>query len=140
MSSLGIQTALDNAIIAFQAANAQFELALENTPYTPTKGVMYLSTAISGLNRRKIALGPQAVSVAEYMGYYQVSVNGAIDEGMATLRAAGDTVAAAFPSGLVLIGSDGTRVIIQIASPQSAIENGDWVTVPVAIQWFSTDP
>jgi hypothetical protein len=138
MSAWGIQEALDDWLSAYQEANPQFELALENTAFTPTKGIMFLASVTSGRNRRPLGVGPNAVT--EYSGFYQININGPVDEGVQPLVGAGDALATYFGRGTVLVSSDLTRVVIEISSVQSAIINGDWVTVPVTVQWFSTEP
>lgn len=133
MSLRDIQTALDNHLSLFQSEH----VAWEGTEYEPLLTQPYLSTRISARSRE--ALGFGADSAIMWQGFYQINVSYPVNEGTGAVYGRVDELIDHFPRGLTLSSGDAT-VKIEMVSPQPTIQEGHWVTVPVLVRWFSTEP
>jgi hypothetical protein len=114
------------------------QIVVETSPvYAPQAGVGYLSGRLSAYDRVPMGIGaptPQSVT-----GFYQISVNRPTAEGSDLADAIAARLVNLFDRGTALALETGQVLTVQQASERPAITSGDWLTVPVVIEWFGTE-
>jgi hypothetical protein len=133
MTLAAIQTAFDAELLDYQAHNP-IEVAWENTVYNPVEGVAYLATRMSA--RVQTVRGTGANGTVEWSGTYQISVFGPIGEGMWNVATMADGLRLFFRRGTTLLTVDGLSVLLDTPTVPPAIEQPNWVMLPVLVNWF----
>jgi hypothetical protein len=130
MSLAPIQAALDARLQALTG----IDIAWQGTAYQPATGRPFLMVRMSGRNRRPMGAGPIAAHIWE--GFYQINVMWPAGEGTQPALVQADALVAHFPRALTLTTTAGSRVVIENTTVQPDYDAGDWVSVPVLINWF----
>ena len=126
-----IQTALDDRLNTLPG-----DKAWEGVIYYPTIGKPYVSTKIAARQRQVMGIGPNVPQI--WYGTYQLVVCHPAMEGVAAAYATADSLLALFPRGLSLTAG-ASAVIVESASVGPTYTMGDWINVPVTVQWFCED-
>lgn len=130
MSLSSIQKAFDDYLSLFQTE----DVAWEGTFYAPQIGRPYLAPRMQGRDRNPAGFGADAL--IRYDGVYQIGVFFPIGEGLERLNVAVDQLMAHFRRGTSLTTADGFVIRIEVPSPPPALQQPDWIMVPVQIRWF----
>jgi len=109
----------------------------------PGQQAPYSRATMPALSRTPLGFGADAV--IQFSGTYQVLVSCPQGSGRNVCMRMGDVVSAAFPRGRAITftaldtGTNHT-VSVMISHAQPPMTNGDWISVPVLIEWMGTDP
>ena len=114
------------------------QIAWPDVTFTPTKGVPFLKVEMSARVRRPLGLG--ADGVQEWTGSYQIGVYVQRDSGTRTSNEIASALLAAFPRGLALQTAQGIWVYVTEGSVPVPVPYGEWVMLPVQIDWFAHEP
>ena len=104
----------------------------------PTKGRPYLLPRMAARSRRPMGVG--ADSVQEWTGIYQVGVIVPRDQGTRLENEIASSVLKAYRRGLTVETLQGIFVIVTASSAPPSQPFGDWVQLPVQINWFAHEP
>jgi len=135
MSIATIQAALDKYLNDNQGSD--IAIAWEGTAYIPTQSVPFLAPQTAGLINSPT--GPGKDSIVQIDGTYQISVWFPIGQGMQPVRQKSDEIVALFRRGTLLTTSDNKAVITEVPYQVMAIQEGNWIHVPVMVPWFVYD-
>jgi len=124
--------------LAFSTFAANGDIVTEGDPYTPVEGRPYVMTKLAAYSR--VPTGPGANCVMQESGSYMVSLRVDAAEGRNGASAIAEQVVALFPRGRTLTTPGGQFISILVASALPAIPDGAWLTVPISISFFATDP
>jgi hypothetical protein len=138
MSELSIEQALDSLLVAFAARPGVGDVNLRGAIYTPTKGKPYVSGRVTGYNRVPAGLGPNCVYQVD--GVYQVTVVRPTAEGKVPGGQVAAAILSAFARGVPVVTADNIRVSLLGASEQAPLDSGDWLSTPVMIRFFASEP
>lgn len=131
-----IQDALDAYLAAFGVPGAG-DIVVEGQIYEPKKGQAYLRAVVSGYARSPAGLGADAVM--QENGSYAIRINRPASEGRGPASAIADRLVAYFKRGTSLAAA-GQTVSVLYASRQPAQEMGDWISIPVSVMFFASEP
>jgi hypothetical protein len=106
--------------------------------FVPTKGVPFLKPEVSGRNRRPVGVG--ATGVQQWDGLYQIGVYVPRDSGTRLQNAIASALLGLFPRGLSMTTPQGIVMWVMASTAPVPVPFGDWVNLPVQIQWFATEP
>jgi hypothetical protein len=123
-----IQKALDGRLALFPG-----EKAWEGVPYTPKIGTPYIYSSVSGRVGETIGIGPGVPRF--WRGAYQLMVAHPTGEGMVPAYETATSLLDHFPRGLTLVNGEASVIIERGHIPQS-YRAGDWINVPVIIEWY----
>jgi hypothetical protein len=124
--------------LALNAITGLGTITVEGDPFEPSEGVPYLYGRMVSLVRTPIGYGANAV--VQYSGTYQVNCNCPMEQGRAYAGNMARAITAALNRGSVVTTTNGVTVSIINSSAAPAIDNADWITVPVSISWFCSVP
>ena len=113
------------------------DVNVTGTDYTPQAGRPYITGSLTSYIRTPVGYGLSAPH--DVRGTYQVSVNRPAIEGLATADSVAKRVEALFPRGLSLALATGAVLTVMSASERPEMTSGDWLTVPVVIEWYGTE-
>lgn len=113
-------------------------IAWPDKTYVPTKGVPYLKPELAARARTPVGFG--ADSVQQWTGAYQVGVFVPRDTGTRLQNELASQVLAAFPRGLTMQTPQGIWMTVTRGTVPVSVPFGDWLNVPVTIEWFATEP
>ena len=135
ITKAAVQLAFEAQLGTFTAGGA---VITEAAPiYNPQAGVGYLSGRLSAYARTPVGIGPDVPS--SVTGSYQVNVQRPAVEGSGMANAIAGMLVHLFVRGAALALATGQVLIVEQASEQPAIPSGDWITVPVVIEYFGTE-
>jgi hypothetical protein len=133
LSQAAVADALDQQLLPFTAGG---DINLEGTPYIPQAGQPYIASRLSSYNRSPLGVGPDTAFAA--LGTYQLSVNRPAIGGLALGRAIAARLVLLFARGTALTLVSGQVLTIENATEQPIIAAGDWITIPVTVNWYVT--
>ncbi|MEJ0047088.1 MAG: phage tail terminator-like protein [Rhodospirillales bacterium] len=139
MTEADIQAAFD---LAFKAIGGIGDKAVQGEVYTPIQDRPYCKSSFTGSSS---PAGFDAFCPVVWQGTYKINVNMPSRGGIAAARAVAAIVSNAFPRGRSVVffapgaGTNQGVSVMQTNAP-SAETNGDWITIPVLIQWMGSDP
>lgn len=133
MSSATIRAAIDGLLTTSQSS--LISIAWEGVSYFPDQSTPYLGVRMSAMSRRPT--GPGVNTVNEWSGKYQVSVWYPVGAGMQAVLTKVDELLAQFSRGTSVVTTDGLTVTFNTPTPTPAIQEGNWVHVPVILPWFA---
>ena len=135
MSYRAIAEALETLAATFTLAGVVVQ---QDGVYMPVSGVPYLKCELSGYNDTPAGFG--ANSMMQQVGTFQLSVMRPSTEGVKRGRDLADRLVALFKRGTNISLPNGQTLIIDYTSPQPAQIHGDWISVPVVVNWFASLP
>ena len=128
------QAAFDARLKTFTVGG---DINLWGSPYQPQAGRGYLSSQLSSYTRTPLGIG--ADSAGQAVGTYLIRVNRPAIEGARIAQETAARLCVLFRRGTALALATGGVITVQQASEQAGISAGDWLTVPVVVQFFGTD-
>lgn len=133
MSLAAVRQAFDAHLLTFTAGG---DVNLAGTDYTPQAGKPYLSSRLT-YQRSPVGIGTPVAY--EVRGTYQVNVNRPAIEGLPTADSLAARIVELFQRNTTLALATGAVLTVMSASEQAEIPAGDWLTVPVVIEWYGTE-
>jgi Bacteriophage related domain of unknown function len=131
----GVRHAFEALLNTFTAGGY---VVTETQPfYAPQAGVGYLSGRLSAYQRTPMGIG--APTPEQVTGFYQINVNRPTAEGSDPADAIAARLVNLFDRGTALATETGQVLTVQQASERPAITAGDWLTVPVVVEYFGTE-
>lgn len=114
------------------------QIAWPEKTYVPVKGLPYIKPELAARARRPVGFG--ADSVQQWDGTYQVGIFVPRDSGTRLQNIVASEILAAFPRGLALQTTEGLWMTVTRGTVPTPVPFGDWVNLPVLIDWFSFEP
>jgi hypothetical protein len=135
VTQVAVRTAFEALLATFPAGG---DVVTEASPqYAPKAGKPYLSGRLAAYARTPIGIGtPTPEMVA---GSYQINVQRPATEGVGPGSAIAARLVHLFDRGTALALATGQVLTVEQASEQPAIFAGDWITIPVVIQYYGTE-
>lgn len=130
--------AIEALSLRLQAFTRGGQVVLEGEPYTPIQDRGYISGRMAGYSREPTGFGENCVY--RESGFYQVMIHRPVREGPLPAAQLADALVSHFPRGSGVDLGTGRWLKYENVSAQPAIIAGDWLSVPVVIGWFCTDP
>jgi hypothetical protein len=126
------------ASAAIPGINGNVQIAWPEKTFVPTKGQPYLRPEMSARVRTPMGVG--ADSVRQWTGTYQISVMVPRDTGTRLQNELASAVLMAYRRGLSVVTPQGIWLYITESTVPPAVPFGDWINLPVQIQWFAHEP
>lgn len=131
-----ISAALD-AYFESQLTGNALAVAWEDVAFTPQTGTPYLEPTLSAYSRMPAGPGPNTTFLER--GTYTVAVVWPAGSGKGAALAEADKVKTWFPRGLSLTLANQAPLIVQYATLGPSVDSGDWIKVPVTVNWLTED-
>lgn len=135
MAYNSIASALDSFLLTFPG---NYTIVLEDHIFIPDSRTPYLAAKLSAYTRVNAGFG--ANSIMQENGFYTITVNRPAVEGRGAAGRMADALVDFFARGTVLATGTGQSLQILYASAQPSQSHGDWLTLPVVVSWFCTEP
>jgi hypothetical protein len=134
--------AMNNTLQAALTANTiegiGENIAWPEKTFAPVKGVPWLKPELAARSRRPVGFG--ADSVQQWDGTFQVGIFVPRDSGTRLQNQIASQILAVFKRGLALQTPDGVWITVTRGTAPVAVPYGDWINLPVQIDWFATEP
>ena len=128
-----IRAALMNQLEVYRAANSAI-VAWPNVKYEPVKGTSYLEPSFFPGEAEQGVLGTNGVN--KQIGIFQILIWEPIGIGIGAMTIKADAIVTQFKRGTDLT-KNSTIVTLASAWAGGAIQNGDWIYIPVTVNWYS---
>ena len=138
MGTLTAQTIDDAFTALFFQLTGFGALQGDGEVFLPCDDVPYAYGRMAAISPNPGGYGADAV--INWQGVYTILVNSPRNLGKQAAGQLADTVVAAFPRGLGVVTATGQAMSVSQASAQPSEDSGDWITIPVQVQWFGSDP
>lgn len=114
------------------------QIAWPEKTFVPTKGIPYLKPELAARVRRPVGFG--ADSVKQWDGTWQIGIFVPRDTGTRLMNAVASIVIRTYPRGLRLTTPQGLTMSVTNSTAPVPVSFGDWVNLPVQIEWFAFEP
>ncbi len=130
---------IDDAFTAVYRTLSGFgALQTDGQLFAPQEEVPYAFGRMSAIVAMPGGYG--ADSVINWRGTYTILVNSPRSLGKQFAGQMAATVIEAFPRALSVVTTAGPAMQVDLAQAAPADDMGDWITIPVNVNWFGTDP
>lgn len=117
---------------------AAADIAWPEKTYRPQKNIPYVKPEMAARNRRPLGFGADAVQ--EWTGTFQIGVFVPRDSGTRLQNEIASQLLRAYPRGLAMQTPQGVWMTVTRSTVPAPVPFGDWVNLPVMIDWFAHEP